>query len=1134
MQRALIAFTLAGLLIIAGCGGGSSVTDPDVGGNLLDIIGSDGSPEVYIPDSGKDQTEPGDTDTDQPPDDVDVGDTPETEEDSGGACGDPGCPCEDNSDCKTALCLEDMYGRFCAEKCYDTCEEGFKCLLVTVSGEPQYYCLPAFVNLCKPCEDSSECQAQYGTGSDLCVDNGPDGSFCGGDCGGEVECPEGFFCKTVPVPDGDPAKQCVPVATECECTEKYIQLQAGTNCFVENQWGLCAGFRYCSEDGLTDCDAQEPSEELCDGVDNDCDGGVDNDIAGKACDLVNVWGSCPGVLTCVDGKETCVGDEPAQEVCDGLDNNCDSVTDEGFVDSNNDGIPDCLTDDADGDGVPDTIDNCPTIPNPGQQNWDLEHLGADKDGKGDVCDPDDDDDGVADTSDCQPFNNEVYPGGPEKCDGQDNNCNGLVDENFSNIDQDSMADCIDPDDDNDGILDELDNCPGKYNPAQVNTDYPGDTFGDLCDPDDDNDDILDEVDNCPLKKNPEQEDNDEDLMGDKCDPDDDNDQVLDDEDNCKLDANPEQADFDDDDKGDICDPDIDNDDEANATDCDDFNPAVNHFEAEVCNGVDDNCEDGIDEVDAQGCVEYYKDVDQDGFGAEELKCLCEPTGSYTAEVAGDCADNDAAVNPSRMEICNNGKDDNCNSSQNDENAQSCTFFFFDQDNDGYGIETDAKCLCNQEGKYRATSSPDCNDGDPLINPGQQEICANGKDDNCNGDQNDENAIGSVTFYKDQDTDHYGITTDFKKLCSAEGLYSGIYDGDCDDLNPNVNPGAPEVCDGGKNDENCNGQIDEEDAGGCNTYYYDGDSDGYGQSAESRCLCLPSGEFSALDKGDCNDNNTNIHPGAPEVCNNLDDDCTDEVDDGGIVELCGEFDSGHGIAKCELGQCVLVCNPNYYDINGVFNDGCECVDDSDDIAGGGDNCAGAVNKGELQDNAATAEIYGNIPDPADGGDYYRFLATDLAEAGDGGCDNFFFHAELEVNPNNSYRIVVLREDDTVDVCSNEVCAGQKTYSWYTDYQTIDGSTGKLRGECPCSNKQLSLPAPQSGSCPPEYDSNAADGCGYDDKPPEPIGTVHWGVPGANFCEDNSRYFVVGVVRAPGSQPTCASYKLVVSNGLKSTQ
>ena len=43
MQRALIAFTLAGLLIIAGCGGGSSVADPDVGGNLLDIIGSDGS-----------------------------------------------------------------------------------------------------------------------------------------------------------------------------------------------------------------------------------------------------------------------------------------------------------------------------------------------------------------------------------------------------------------------------------------------------------------------------------------------------------------------------------------------------------------------------------------------------------------------------------------------------------------------------------------------------------------------------------------------------------------------------------------------------------------------------------------------------------------------------------------------------------------------------------------------------------------------------------------------------------------------------------------------------------------------------------------------------------------------------------
>lgn len=86
------------------------------------------------------------------------------------------------------------------------------------------------------------------------------------------------------------------------------------------------------------------------------------------------------------------------------------------------------------------------------------------------------------------------------------------------------------DQDNDGVLDSVDNCPTMPNSDQA--DFDGDGSGDPCDPDDDGDGVQDSNDNCPLLYNPDQADGDGDGLGDSCDPDDDNDGLLDGVDVC--------------------------------------------------------------------------------------------------------------------------------------------------------------------------------------------------------------------------------------------------------------------------------------------------------------------------------------------------------------------------------------------------------------------------------------------------------------------------------------------------------------------------------------------------------------------------------------------------------------------------
>ncbi len=148
---------------------------------------------------------------------------------------------------------------------------------------------------------------------------------------------------------------------------------------------------------------------------------------------------------------------------------------------------------------------------------------------------------------------------------------------------------------------------------------------------------------------------------------------------------------------------------------------------EVCNGADDDCDGAIDE---DVLSTWYGDGDGDGFGDPEVSLeACEEPLGHTAD-GTDCDDGDPAVHPGATEACD-GVDDDCDGEVDEAGASGCVTFLQDRDEDGYGTET-SLCLCAPEGAFTATEGGDCDDRDPAVHPGAEEICNDGIDNDCDG------------------------------------------------------------------------------------------------------------------------------------------------------------------------------------------------------------------------------------------------------------------------------------------------------------------------------------------------------------------------------------------------------------------
>lgn len=250
-----------------------------------------------------------------------------------------------------------------------------------------------------------------------------------------------------------------------------------------------------------------------------------------------------------------------------------------------------------------------------------------------------------------------------------------------------------------------------------------------------------------------------------------------------------------------------------------------------------------------------------------------------------------------------------------------------------GLDNDANGLVDDDavdGDGDGYACDDCDDADAAVYPGAAEA-ANGIDDNCDG---------NVDEGLDGDGD--GVTT---------------ADGDCDDADAGVFPGNTETCNG--IDDNCSGGVDE---GVMLTFYADPDGDGYGDASSSVTACAAPAGYVA-NSADCNSAIGSVNPGATEVCNGIDDNCSGAADEGVTSVYYGDADSD-GYGSSSSGTSNACSAPS-----GYVNNSTDCNDASASVRPGmpetcngiDDNCSGVADEGVTLTfyRDSDSDGYGNV-------------------------------------------------------------------------------------------------------------------------------------------------------------------------------
>ncbi|MFO0686751.1 MAG: putative metal-binding motif-containing protein [Sandaracinus sp.] len=414
--------------------------------------------------------------------------------------------------------------------------------------------------------------------------------------------------------------------------------------------------------------------------------------------------------------------------------------------------------------------------------------------------------------------------------------------------------------------------------------------------------------------------------------------------------------------------------------------------AESCNGLDDDCDNSVDEMLTVLC---YADTDNDTFpdaldSAPSTHC---PDASRTS-VGGcptgttnrvpdptnvDCGPADSTVHPGVAEVCN-GIDDNCVMGIDEGLTVAC---YTDADNDHYapsGATASARCIDATRPAFGGCpvgltsmppgSAPDCNDSATGggINPGATEVCDAGSvDEDCDGMHNEgcNCTVTGTPVSCQMALGLMGACASGTTLCTA-----GAW-GPC-----SVMP-TTETCN--TVDDDCDGTVDDGVDVACCT---DTDRDGWTVSLTPtmRACSCPPGTITCPGVGtalDCNDSSMAVHPTATEICNGIDDNCTMGIDEGLTVVCYADADNDHyapssatmssqcrdsSAPRASFGGCPTGYTnvapggaPDCNDASGAVHPGATEVCNGID-----DNCVGGVDEGVTTTyyRDADGDTYGN--------------------------------------------------------------------------------------------------------------------------------------------------------------------------------